>query len=86
MSRSNRAEVRNPVLALPSADQLRALDGPAADALRAILADIRQDARERAEECWRRHKAPMAAYWKAVSVYAGHTSRAIGADQRKLDL
>lgn len=37
--------------------------------------DIRRDAQERAEKCWKKHKAPMAAYWKAVSVYAGHTAR-----------
>lgn len=75
--RSNRPEVRNPVLALPAAARLRALDAPMREALRAVLLDIREDARGRAETCWRRHKAPMAAYWKAVSVYAGHLARAV---------
>lgn len=80
-ARASRADVRNPVLGLPTAAKLRALDGPAADALRSILQELREDARERAEACWRKHKAPMAAYWKAVSVYAGHLARAIGRDQ-----
>ena len=45
--------------------------------LRDILKDISADARVKAEKCWRTHKAPMAAYWKAVAVYAGHTARAL---------
>lgn len=76
-TRSTRAEVRNPVLALPSAVKLKALSPEAREALREVLGDIALDARERAEKCWRSHKAPMAAYWKAVSVYAGHTRRAL---------
>ena len=76
--RSARPQVRNPVLALPAAEQLRALDAPAKAALRAALLDLQADARARAEQCWRKHKAPMAAYWKATSVYAGHLARALG--------
>lgn len=86
MSRSNRAEVRNPVLLLPGAARLRKLPAPARLALQAVLLDLRQDARCRADECWRKHKAPMAAYWKAVSVYAGHIARACGDGQQSLDL
>lgn len=76
-SRSNRAEVRNPILALPAARQLDDLPTPARDALIAVLLGIKADAAERANECWRKHKAPMAAYWKAVSVYSGHIARAL---------
>lgn len=86
MKRSNRAEVRNPILTLPAAAKLREMDGPARAVLRAILIDLQMDARERANECWKKHKAPMAAYWKAVSVYAGHIARALGSDQHRLDL
>lgn len=80
-TRSNRAEVRNPVLSLPAAARLRALDDPAKSALRDVLLDLQADARRRGEECWRRHKAPMAVYWKAVSVYAGHLARSLGRPQ-----
>ena len=73
--RSNRPDVRNPLLALPSAEAIRALPDATRAALRALLLDIRRDAQARAETCWKRHKAPMAAYWKAVAVYAGHTAR-----------
>lgn len=54
-----------------------ALPPPARAALRGALLDLRADALRRAETQWRRHKAPMALYWKVVGVYAGHLARAI---------
>jgi hypothetical protein len=75
--RSSRPDVRNPVLALPSAAALADLPPDARAALRAVLLDIRADSRARADDSWRRSKAPMAAYWKAVSVYAGHIARTL---------
>lgn len=54
-----------------------ALPPPARAAMRAALLDLRADALRRAETQWRRHKAPMALYWKVVGVYAGHLARAI---------
>jgi hypothetical protein len=75
--RSNRPGVRNPVLVLPAMATLRALSPECRRALRAVLLDLAADARHRAEVCWRRHKAPMAAYWKATAVYAGHIARAL---------
>jgi hypothetical protein len=77
MTRSLRTDVRNPVLALPAVARLRSLDQASKDALAAILRDIAADARVRADKCWKKHKAPMAAYWKGVAVYAGHTARAL---------
>lgn len=77
MERSNKAEVRNPVLALPASARLQALDEPSRAALRAVMLDLAADARERAEKCWRKHKAPMALYWKCVAVYAGHIARSL---------
>lgn len=73
--RSVRPDVRNPLMALPAAGEIRTLPPDARAALRKLLIAIRADARDRAEKCWRTHKAPMAAYWKAVAVYAGHTAR-----------
>lgn len=75
--RSNRADVRNPVLGLASAAGLDQVDAGALRALAAVLRGIKADAADRAEKAWRKHKAPMAAYWKAVSVYAGHIARAV---------
>lgn len=67
--------IANPVSVLPSAQKIADLPAEARDALRAVLLEIRADAQARAEKSWRTHKAPMAAYWKAVAVYAGHTAR-----------
>jgi hypothetical protein len=69
--------VANPILALPAVANLLKLSPDVRAALRAVLLDLAGDARGRADESWRRHKAPMAAYWKAVSVYAGHLARVL---------
>lgn len=67
----------NPVLSLPAFDRLNALDDLQKIALEAVLRDLGREARVLAEQSWRRNKGPMAAYWKAVSVYANHTARAL---------
>lgn len=77
MDRSKRPEVRNPVLTLPSMQRLQQLPPDQRELIAQLLADLAGDANDRAQRCWSRHKAPMAAYWKAVSVYAGHLKRAI---------
>lgn len=75
--RSTRSEVRNPVVGLPGFKMLTALPYDARQALKMLLRDIAKDAAARAQKSWTTHKAPMALYWKAVSVYAGHIARAI---------
>lgn len=77
MTRSTLAEVRNPVMALPSYARLAELDANARGVLSDILRDIATDAAARAEQSWRKSKGPMAAYWKAVSVYAKHIKHAL---------
>lgn len=74
--RSLRATVRNPVLALPAVSKLMALTPEARDALRSVLMELSTDTAMRAQASWRKNKGPMAAYWKAVSVYAKHIARA----------
>lgn len=73
--RSTRREVRNPLLALPAMQTLLAT--PESRLLIPVLRGIQADARGRADKAWKTHKAPMALYWKAVSVYAGHLARAL---------
>lgn len=75
--RSSTPVVRNPLLALPSMAKLQALDPASREALRGLLMELRADAHRQAERSWRKHKGPMAAYWKAVAVYAGHIARAL---------
>lgn len=76
-ARSNKPEVRNPLLALPTA--ARAADMPAAARawLLVFLQDVRRDAQQRATKSWQSHKAPQALYWKVVAVYAGHMARVL---------
>ena len=76
-ARSSQPTVRNPILALPAARKLAAMPQDQREALREILMDLCNDAAGRAQTSWSRGKAPLAAYWKAVSVYARHTARAL---------
>jgi len=77
-SRTNRSldpAVRNPLLALASVREMQQLPPQARAAMRALLNDLRKDAKAKAERSWKANKGPLACYWKAVSVYAGHTAR-----------
>lgn len=76
-ARSRRAEVRNPVLSLPSAQRIQKLSPECRVELAALLRELSDDARERAQRSWRQNKGPMAAYWKAVGAYSNHLYRAI---------
>lgn len=46
-------------------------------ALKDALMRLHHDAQDRAKLSWQKHKAPMALYWKVVSVYSGHLARSI---------
>ena len=75
--RSSRSDTRNPLLRLPAAQRIGNLPEPMRAELALLLKELALDARDHAEASWRKHKAPMAAYWKAVSVYAMHLSRIV---------
>lgn len=77
VDRSNRREVRNPVLALPSVKRLDELSPEARAIVADILGDLVTDARSRAQQSWAKNKGPMAAYWKAVGAYAHHFRRVV---------
>lgn len=68
---------RNPLLTLPEMTVLQACDPIPRRALVRLLFELGRTAAEKAEQSWRKHKGPMAAYWRAVSVYARHTARAL---------
>jgi hypothetical protein len=70
-------EVRNPLLALPSVAAIRALPLEVRAPLAELLRELSRDADAKAEASWRRRKGPMAAYWRATSVYAIHAARAV---------
>ncbi|UYN98380.1 MAG: hypothetical protein KIT02_10420 [Devosia sp.] len=75
--RSNLREVRNPVLALQGVKRLQTLPPEVRQAIADLFADIRDDARDKAQKSWLKNKGPMAAYWKAVGAYAEHIRRVI---------
>lgn len=72
----------NPLMCLPEAERLRSLPPEAASALCAFLRGLARRADELAELSWRRRKAPMAAYWRAVAVYCRHITRVVGRSGR----
>lgn len=78
--RSSRAEVRNPILRLPEAQRLAEVlaDHPdAARAFRDLLGAIHRHAHTEADRAWRQRKPPVAAYWRAMGVYARHIRAAV---------
>lgn len=80
IARSNRAEVRNPVLALPAAKAIVELlaDNPELSAaFRDLLKELSSDMADRGERAWNKSKAPMATYWKSGSIIVKHIRRAI---------
>jgi hypothetical protein len=78
-SRSSLAEVRNPILALPAAvAALRSLDPQQRAALRVVLLAIREQARAKEIESYRKRKGPMVGYWMAAATYAKHIAAVLG--------
>lgn len=78
LERSARREVRNPMLAIPEVrSAIAEMSDDDRDRWRRILIAIRNDARDRAEKAWRKHKPPVAAYWAAVGVVCNHLSRVL---------
>lgn len=74
---------RNPVLALPSLKAFFDLPIETRELLEALLRALAHDAAGKAEQSWRRRKAPMAAYWHAIAVYSRHIARAISPGRRR---
>jgi hypothetical protein len=76
--RSSRAEVRNPVLRLKATKRIFEMPRDQQEIWYDILKEMSAEARVEAERLWRKPKAPMAGYHKALAVYAGHFAKVIG--------
>jgi hypothetical protein len=76
-NRSSRREVRNPVLALPAAQEILALSIEIRRPLGTLLRQLADQANEKAEGSAKKAKWMMLAYWKVVAVYAKHIAHAI---------
>ncbi|MGO4608387.1 hypothetical protein AB4142_18820 [Variovorax sp. 2RAF20] len=75
--RSSLATVRNPMLSVPEVQDFAGLPPEALKALHRALLGISDACRKKGNEAWRKHKPPMAAYWKGNAVHARHLARAI---------
>lgn len=75
--RGARREVRNPVLLLPASRGILDLPIESRRPLGILLRQLADQAAEQAQISWKQNKGIMAAYWKAVSVYAKHLARVI---------
>lgn len=75
--RGARREVRNPILLLPAAQGILALPVESRRPLGILLRQLADQANDQAQVSWKSNKGIMAAYWKAVSVYAKHLARVI---------
>ena len=75
--RGARRDIRNPVLRLPAAQGIIDLPIEQRRPLGILLRELADQANDEAQRSWRRNKGIMAAYWKAVSVYAKHLARVV---------
>lgn len=69
------AVIHNPLLALPASRLFKDLPSEDREALRKLAREFRGQAQEKADAAWRNNKGIIAAYWKALSVYALHFER-----------
>lgn len=67
----------NPCLRLDAVKEIFEISRDAQEALSLVLVDLHIDAKKRAENCWKKCKPPLAAYWKGVSVFARHLAQVI---------
>ena len=77
VKRSLRSDVRNPLVSLASAQRLAELPAEARGVLFELLEDLALDSRQRSDAAWAKRKPMMAAYWRAVSIYAKHATRLV---------
>ncbi|MCR8956303.1 hypothetical protein M0765_000725 [Variovorax sp. S2] len=77
IARSNRVEVRNPMLKLPEVrEAFEALSPEARAALVAMLRTISRACRESADHAYRKRKPPMYTYWQGLAVNTRHLALA----------
>lgn len=77
-ARSNRAAVRNPIAADAEVCAILAEISPEGrEVLRRVLTSLSKSWRAKAEQSWRKHKPPVAAYWKSNAVNARHLALAL---------
>lgn len=79
-ARSNRPEVRNPLLALPAAVDLAALLADQPELRRTfkrLCLQLKAQCREKEAEAIRKRKGPMVSYWMSTGTWCRHLSAAL---------
>jgi hypothetical protein len=77
-ARSSRADVRNPILALPAALELQALPRSQRLIIKRLLRELKAQCREQERRAYSQRKGPLTAYWMAAGTYAGHVAAVLG--------
>jgi len=78
LPRSSRADVRNPMLAIPEVQaEFEKLSPEASAALERVLRALSKTWRAKAEHSWKTRKPPLASYWAQNAVNARHLALAI---------
>lgn len=75
MPGANTLEKQNPLLKLPAARQIRAAPEEFRREWNQLCLELKAQAVEKGNDNWSKRKYMNAAYWKVVSVYAGHAAR-----------
>jgi hypothetical protein len=76
--RANIPEIRNPIKGLGAFEALRSLPPESRAALRAVLFDLRDQAKAKADYYWNQKAKPWSAvYFRVIAVYAQHIARAL---------
>jgi hypothetical protein len=81
MTRSSQPEVRNPILALPAAQELAQMmrDNPELKAtFKRLCRELKAQAREQERNSIRRRKGPMVSYWMSCGTWCAHLANACG--------
>jgi hypothetical protein len=77
MTAQKHAEKINPLMGLPAMSALASMPIWVRATLVQLMAEIKQWAEAKAQHSWKKRKAPLAAYWLACGVYAGHVGRGL---------
>ena len=81
MNRSSQPETRNPLLALPAAQDLAQLmaDNPELKrTFKQLCRELKRQCKAQEANAIKRRKGPMVSYWMSTGTWAGHLANACG--------
>jgi hypothetical protein len=81
MGRSSQPEIRNPLLALPAAQELAQLLAAQPElkaTFKRLCRELKAQCRDQEANAYARRKGPMVSYWMSTGTWAGHLANACG--------